>query len=358
MDETILFQAGNVKVSAIPYQLNFKFPFKLALSTRSYTDIVILKVQSGKITVYGEAALPPYLGASVQSTIDFYKSLDWNLILDFSLQESREMIDLASTADNAAKASISIALHDLHCQREDITLGDLYEIKSEKTSYSTYTIGISTEKELRRKLEEGKDFKIIKLKLGSDDDKDLIKAYKKHCQKPFCVDINQGYKPRDKAAEMGEFLLKNGVLFIEQPLPAEQFEEMAWVRERVDIPFIADESVKRLSDLRYAAEAFDGVNIKLMKSTGIAETYEMIAQSRKLNLKIVLGAMAESSLGNTAAAHFASLADWVDLDGPMLTSNDPFEGIIYSHGAIVLPSRAGVGAIPVKGMETDSKFIL
>ena len=350
MSETILFIADNVKVSAVPYQLNFKFPFKLALNTRSFTDIVILKIQSGKITAFGEAALPPYLGASVQSTISFYKALDWNLILNSSLNESREIIDLASNADNAAKASISIALHDLHCQKENITLGDFYKIEYKKPSYSTYTVGISTEKELRMKLEEGKDFKIIKLKLGSDDDKDLIKAYKKYSRKPFCVDVNQGYKSRDKAAEMGEYLLKNGALFIEQPLPAEHYEEMAWVRERVDIPFIADESVKRLSDLRNAAEAFDGVNIKLMKSTGIEETYEMIAHSRKLNLKVVLGAMAESSLGNTTAAHFASLADWVDLDGPMLTSNDPFEGISYEDGAIRLPDRPGIGAIARYGI--------
>ncbi len=190
------------------------------------------------------------------------------------------------------------------------------------------------------------------MKLGSEDDKDLIKAFKKHSQKSFCVDVNQGYKTRDKAAEMGDFLLKNGVLFVEQPLPAEQFEEMAWVRERVDIPFIADESIKRLADLNNAEDAFDGVNIKLMKSAGIAEAYEMINHSRKLNLKVVLGAMAETSLGNTAAAHLASLADWVDLDGPMLTSNDPFKGINYSDGAIILPNRAGVGAIPLNGMET------
>src|SRR5690606_27909161 len=175
--------------------------------------------------------------------------------------------------------------------------------------------------------------------------KDIVKAYKKYSQKSFCVDVNQGYKSRDYAAEMGDFLLKNGALFIEQPLPATHFEEMAWVRDRIDIPFIADESVKRFSDLSNAAEAFDGVNIKLMKSAGIAEAFDMINHSRKLNLKVVLGAMAESSLGNTAAAHFASLADWVDLDGPMLTSNDPFEGIRYRDGALLLSKRPGVGAL-------------
>lgn len=332
------------------YQLNFKFPFKLALSTRSFTDIVILKIQSEDISAYGEAALPPYLGATVQSTIDFYKLLDWRQLLDATLLESQPIFDEFSEDDNAAKSSISIALHDLHCQRERTNPGEYYKVEAKSPSYSTYTIGISSEEELRMKLDEGRAFKIIKLKLGSDSDKDLVRAYRKHSHKPFCVDVNQGYKTKDEAVEMAEFLHKNGALFIEQPLPATHFEEMAWVRERIDIPFIADESVKRLTDLKNAAEAFNGVNIKLMKSAGIAEAVEMIAHSRKLNLKIVLGAMAESSLGNTAAAHFAPLADWVDLDGPMLTSNDPFDGISYSDGAIVIPDRAGVGAIFKKTM--------
>ena len=344
MSESLLFQSDNVKVSALPFQLNFKFPFKLALGTRSYTDIVILKIQSRSFTVYGEAALPPYLGATVKSTIDFYKKLDWNLLLESTLDEARAMIDLASDSDNAAKTSVSIALHDLHCQKENISLADFYRIEALEPSYSTYTIGISNDKELRQKLAEGADFKIIKLKLGSNDDKALIKSFKKHSQKPFCVDVNQGYTSRDYTALMSEFLLKSGALFIEQPLPATHYEEMAWVRERIDIPFVADESVKRLSDLPLAAEAFNGVNIKLMKSTGISEAFDMIHHSRKLNLKVILGAMAESSLGNTAAAHFASLADWIDLDGPMLTSNDPFDGIKYQDGALVLPERPGVGA--------------
>jgi len=348
LSELILYKNSHSTVSVIPYSLSFKFPFKLASGTRSHTDLVILKIVSGKLTGYGEAALPPYLGATVASTILFFESLDWKSVLEMPLKEALELMDKSSVDSNAAKAAVDIALHDLKAQEENVKVSTLYGIRNEKKVITTYTIGISNEKELKAKLKEGADFKIIKLKLGSDDDMELIKSYRKHSQKPFCVDVNQGYKTRDKAAAMSEFLLKNGVLFIEQPMPAEHFEEMSWVRERVDVPFIADESVKRLKDLNQSTEAFDGVNIKLMKSTGIAEAFEMITHSRKLNLKVVLGAMAESSLGNTAAAHLASLADWVDLDGPMLTSNDPFEGMTYDDGSIVLPNRVGVGAIPKK----------
>lgn len=354
MHENIIFKNKTWQVSALPYQLNFKFPFKLALNTRTFTQIVLLKISNGDASFYGEAALPPYLGASAESVISFFNQLDWDTILGSALADSLDIIDNSLPGNNAAKAAIDMALHDMESQKQDESLGEFYKIKRDKPIFSTYTIGISTEAELLDKLNDGKDFKIIKLKLGSEDDKALIKAFKKHSRKPFCADVNQGYANRDEAALMSEFLLKSGALFIEQPLPAEHFEEMAWVRERVDIPFIADESIKRLPDLKFAAEAFNGVNIKLMKATGIREAIEMITLSRKLNLKVVLGAMAESSLGNTAAAHLAPLADWIDLDGPMLTSNNPFSGIKYQDGAIIFPDRTGLGAVPTKELQAIS----
>lgn len=344
MNEVELFRDGNWRISAAPYILKFRFPFKLALSTRAYTDIVILKIESHKIVSYGEAALPPYLGATVASVINFLETLDWKEILNKDLQNARLMLDAAAPGNNAAKAAVEMALHDMHGQKMEITVGEMYKVKSGTPVYSTYTIGISTEKELIEKLEQGKDFKIIKLKLGSEDDRDIVKSFRKHSRKAFCVDVNQGWKNRDHAAQMAEFLEKQKVSFIEQPLPAEHLEESSWLRDRVDIPIFADESVKRLSDLTEVSEAFDGVNIKLMKSAGIAEAFEMIGKARQLSMRIVIGAMAESSLGNTAAAHLAPLADWVDLDGPMLTANDPFSGITYQDGAIILPDAFGIGA--------------
>lgn len=344
MNEVELFRNGTWRVTAIPYVLQFRFPFKLALGTRSFTDIVLLKIESETKEAYGEAALPPYLGATVSSVFHFLEKLDWKEILNMELSSARQIVDASMPDNNAAKAAVDMALHDIHCQNNQITIGEMYGVKVERPIYSTYTIGISSETELIEKLKQGKDFKIIKLKLGTADDVEIVKSFRKHSRKPFCVDVNQGWKTKDYAAQMAEFLQKQNVVFIEQPLPAEHLEESSWLRERVDIPIFGDESVKRLKDLAEAAAAFDGVNIKLMKSTGITEAFEMIQKARSLKLKIVLGAMAESSLGNTAAAHLAPLADWVDLDGPMLTSNDPFLGITYQDGAIILPREYGIGA--------------
>lgn len=343
MNEVELFRNSTWRVTATPYVLQFRFPFKLALNTRSFTDIVFLKIESKNKKAYGEAALPPYLGATVSSVIHFLEKLDWKEILNVEIPSARQIIDASMPDNNAAKASVEMALHDMHGQENQCTIGEMYGVKMERPIYSTYTIGISSEKELIEKLKQGKDFKTIKLKLGTEDDRDIVKSFRRHSRKPFCVDVNQGWKTRDHAAMMAEFLQKQKVVFIEQPLPAEHLEESSWLRERIDIPIFADESVKRLKDLAEAKEAFDGVNIKLMKSTGIAEAFEMIQKARAFKLKIVLGAMAESSLGNTAAAHLAPLADWVDLDGPALTSNDPFLGITYKDGALILPQEYGIG---------------
>lgn len=345
MNEVELFRNGTWRVTAEPFILQFRFPFKLALNTRSSTDIVLLKIETKNRKAHGEAALPPYLGATVSSVFHFLEKLDWKEILNAEIRSAREIIDASMSGNNASKAMVEMALHDMHGQENQCTTGEMYGVKMNRPVCSTYTIGISSEKELIEKLEQGKDFKTIKLKLGTEDDRDIVRSFRKHSDKPFCVDVNQGWKTKDHAAKMADFLKKQKVLFIEQPLPAEHLEESSWLRDRVDIPIFADESVKRLKDLAEAADAFDGVNIKLMKSTGIAEAFEMIQKARSLKLKIVLGAMAESSLGNTAAAHLAPLADWVDLDGPMLTSNDPFLGITYQDGAIILPEGYGIGAI-------------
>lgn len=347
MNEIQIFRGAEWEVCARLYKLQFRFPFKLALNTRDYTQIVILRIKFGSLLAYGEAALPPYLDETVETVIGFFRTLDWTSPSLSDISTATRTIDESAVGNNAAKAAVDMALHDLYTKIRKQTISDFYRIKSSKPIHSTYTVGISSEAELIKKLDEAREFRIIKLKLGSKDDKALVQTFRKHSVKPFCVDVNQGWTKRDEGAKLAEYLEKQGALFIEQPFALPRFEESNWLRQRVSIPILADESVKRLSDIVHVAEAFDGVNIKLMKSTGIAEAYQMIFKARELGLKIVIGAMAESSLGNTAAAHLAPLSDWVDLDGPMLSKNDPFEGITYKEGAIILPDRFGIGAVAV-----------
>jgi L-alanine-DL-glutamate epimerase-like enolase superfamily enzyme len=164
------------------------------------------------------------------------------------------------------------------------------------------------------------------------------------------VDVNQGWTNRDEAARLCEFLHSKNCLFVEQPMPVDQSDDMAWLKENTALPIIADESVITIDGLKDASHFCDGVNIKLMKCGGLAAANEMLVAARKQGLKTVLGAMAESSCGNTAAAHLSPLADWVDLDGPTLITNDPFRGISYQNGKILLPKEPGSGVELIQAM--------
>ncbi len=343
----VLHSNPGVEVSAHTYILKFKFPFRLAHGTRTQTEVVVLNIRSEGFNCFGEASLPPYLGVKAYEVIDFYAQLPWAQLLDTPLSELSQVLDQLHPSMNAAKAAIDIALHDLNSQRLNLSIEEMLGLKRATNVASTFTLGMSLPEELPQKLLEASPFKIIKLKLGGSDDKTLVDDFLNLCDKPFCVDVNQGWYDLDYAAYMCGYLKEKGVEFIEQPLPVGREKDSDWLRKTTGVHIVADESVKRLTDLDMAADYFDGVNIKLMKSTGIAEAHQMIQRARELGLKVVLGAMAESSCGVTAAAQLSSLADWVDLDGPVLTQNDPFAGITFRDGYIVMPKGPGLGAKPL-----------
>jgi L-alanine-DL-glutamate epimerase-like enolase superfamily enzyme len=164
--------------------------------------------------------------------------------------------------------------------------------------------------------------------------------------KPITVDANQGWKERGAALKMIEWLAGRGVTFIEQPMPKGQIDDTAWLRDRSPLPLVADENVQRLADVRKCYGAFHGINIKLMKCTGLREAREMISVARALGMKVMLGCMTETSCAISAAAQLSPLVDWADLDGAVLIGNDPYDGAMIVDGKITLPDRPGIGVRP------------
>jgi len=209
--------------------------------------------------------------------------------------------------------------------------------------YTSCTIGLDTEEKLKKKIEEAKDFHILKIKAGTEDDKKLVETVRKYSDKPLYVDVNRGWKEKNKALELAQWFKEQNVVLIEQPFPIEQLDDSAWLTERSPLPIIADESIKRLSDIKKIKGAFSGINIKLMKCTGLSEAFQMIELCKAFDLKIFLGCMAESSCGTSAMAQFISCADYIDLDAPSLLKNDPFMGITYLAGKIILNDQPGIG---------------
>jgi L-Ala-D/L-Glu epimerase len=181
------------------------------------------------------------------------------------------------------------------------------------------------------------------VKVGLATDEPTIEAVRSVTKKPLRVDANEGWKSKEEAVRKINWLEKQGVEFMEQPMPAGMIEETAWVRRRVHIPIIADESCCRASDIPKLRDAFDGVNIKLDKSGGLLEAFRMIQVAKALGMKTMLGCMVSTSVTVTAAAHLSPLVDYADLDGNLLIANDPYQGVKVEKGKLLLPKGPGLG---------------
>jgi L-alanine-DL-glutamate epimerase-like enolase superfamily enzyme len=248
----------------------------------------------------------------------------------------------------AGKAAIDIALMDWGGQRLGIPLYTYFGLDPRDTPLTTFSIGIDTPEITRQKTREAAEYPILKVKVGLSTDEPTIEAVRSVTKKPLRVDANEGWKNKEEAVRKITWLEKQGVEFIEQPLPAEMIEETRWIRARVHIPVIADEACRHASDIPKLRDAFDGVNVKLDKAGGMLEAYRMIEVAKAMGMKTMLGCMVSSSVSVTAAAHLSPLVDYADLDGNLLIANDPFHGVRVEKGKLILPARPGLGLTPAK----------
>ena len=332
-----------------PFVLEYKHPFGVSSNIRTNTTSVFVKIEHEGKFGYGEACLPIYLGETLQSTLLFFeivRPILSRIQNDVDVSDIRQLINQLSTGNNAAKAAIDIALNDLIGKLANKPFYQLIGLKKSEPKATSFTIGIDDESKLEQKIKEADDFTILKIKAGTNDDKRLINLIRKYTNKPLYVDVNQGWQDKNFVLDMIFWMQEKNILFIEQPMPVECIDEMAWVTSQSPIPTIADESIKRLNDINLVQNCFSGINIKLMKSTGLTEALEMIHFAKQQKLKIVLGCMAESSCATSAMAQLMPFADYIDLDAPNLLKNDPFTGVTYKNGMIYLNELPGIGVEP------------
>ncbi len=341
-------RSGRLNLSFYPYELQLRHAFNLARSSRTTTPDVQVQIEYDGLVGYGEASMPPYLGESIESVTKFLGQLDLSQFTDpFRLEEILEYVDSVALDNRAAKASVDIALHDLLGKIMGQPWYKIWGLSPEKAPMTSFTIGIDTEEVVRQKVDEAHPYKVLKVKMGLDNDRETVEVIRSMTDRPICVDANQGWTDRHQALDMCHWLAERGCLFVEQPLPKEMIDDTAWLRERSPLPIVADEFLQRLPDVTRAAGAYDAINIKLMKSTGLHEAYQMAATARGLGMKVMLGCMTETSCGISAASQLAPLADWADLDGNLLIANDLFDGMKIVDGRVTIPDRPGIGAIPL-----------
>lgn len=337
---------GNtLKLRFRPYELQLKHVFTVATNSRTTTPGVQVEIEYDGIIGYGEASMPPYLGENVKSVTSFLQKVKLDRFNDpFQLEDILKYVDEVMPENTAAKASVDIALHDLVGKLLNAPWYKIWGLDKENTPSTTYTIGIDTAEMVRKKtFEVAGEFNILKVKLGGDNDTEMIKSIRAVSDLPIAVDANQGWTDKQYALDMIHWLKEQGVVMVEQPMPKKQLDDIAWITQQSPLPIFADESIQRLKDVIAVSQAFSGINIKLMKCTGMREAWKMITLARALNMKVMIGCMVESSCAVSAAAQLSPGLDFADLDGNLLISNDLFKGMKVINGKITLNDLPGIG---------------
>lgn len=334
-----------MKLTWTPYNLELVHTFTISGFSRKTTPVVITRLEYDGLFGYGEASLPPYLGETQQSVISFLRKVDLSGFTDpADIEEILEYIDAIAPNNTAAKASIDIALHDLVGKMIGRSWHSLYGLNKSNVPDTTFTIGIDTDEVVREKVKEALGrFNILKVKVGGSDDKRMIEAIRSETDLPLAVDANQGWTDRYFALDMIHMLKEKGVVMVEQPMSKENIDDIAWLTERSPLPIFADESVQRLVDVERLKGVFTGINIKLMKCTGMREAWAMRNLAQEMGMKVMMGCMTETSCAISAATQLYSGMDFADLDGALLIGNDCFEGATLTDGKIIPKDLPGIG---------------
>ena len=342
-------RTAKMKLSWFPYNLQLKHAFNISNYSRKTTPVVLVTLEYDGLTGYGEAALPPYLGESQPSVVAFLEKIDLSGFSDpLQMDEILHYVDSLVENNTAAKAAVDIALHDLAGKIIGKPWYQLWGLNIDKIPDTTFTIGMDTEEILRQKVKEVEgQYKILKIKLGGKDDRKMVETIRSVTALPIAVDANQGWKDKHQALEMIHWLKEKGIVMIEQPMSKYLPDDIAWLTAESPLPIFADESIQRLHDVVRTKGVFSGINIKLMKCTGMREAWKMRNLAQSLDMKVMIGCMTETSCAISAAAQLAPGMDFADLDGAQLIQNDAFSGAELINGKVKPLNLPGIGVKPV-----------
>ncbi len=324
-----------IQLAVEPLDLPLKHTFTIARSSESVAKTAIVRLRWNGLEGLGESAPSERYGENVASVRAGLEALRLG-------DDPYAFERLLDGLPPAQKCGLDIALHDLVGKDLDRPLWRLLGLDPARTPRTSFTIGIAPLAETLAKVREVGAHPVIKVKLGSGAEIETIEAIRSVYAGAIRIDANEGWTPEQAVTLLSE-LAKFEIEFCEQPIPAGSPEKLRWIRERSPIPLVTDEDSKNANDVPALRGCVDGINVKLVKCGGIRGALAMIHIARAMGLKIMLGCMLESQILTTAAAHLSPLVDWADLDGPFLTARDPFTGIAYAGGKIVLPDGPGLG---------------
>jgi L-alanine-DL-glutamate epimerase-like enolase superfamily enzyme len=333
--------------------LKLKHTWTISRASVDDHENIFVDLDRDGLTGIGEASFSRRYGETPESLQEFIETAKPLLAKANPLHfvEIAEDVQKLHVGQSSAKAAIDMALMDWIGKKFGVPLFKWWGLNPTRTPLSSFTIGIDTPEMMQRKIREAAEFPILKIKVGTKQDEEIMRAVREVTDKPLRVDANEGWKTREEALERICWLAQfKNIEFVEQPMPANRLDDVRWLRQQlqqrnISMPLFADEDSKTSRNLPALGGVYDGINIKLMKSGGLQEALRMIHLARALNLKIMLGCMIESSVGITAAAHLAPLVDHADLDGHLLINDDPFVGVQMQNGRMTLPEAPGLGVV-------------
>ena len=332
-----------MRIEAQALDLKLTVPFRISRGVQDISPNVIVQLRHGEYTGYGEASPAEYYGESAETVLACIALFAEHLGDDpFALEDILNTLDYVIGLNPSAKAAVDMALYDIVGKTLGVPLYKLLGLNPARSAYTSFTIGLDTPENMAKKALAAHDYPILKIKVGTKNDLDIIKAIREVSNATIRVDANTGWTPKE-AIKMINALAPYNIEFVEQPVPAHDLDGLRLIRENVPLPIIADESCVTVEDIPRVVGCVDGINIKLMKCGGIRHALKMIHVARAHNLSIMIGCMIESSVAITAAAHLTPLVDYADLDGNLLINNDPYTGVTVEQGKLVLPDRPGLG---------------
>ncbi len=336
-----------IELTAHALDLTLASPFRISRSVQTLARNVLTQIAGDEAVGVGEAAPSGYYGERRESVFMALDDFSEHLGSDPSrIEDIMAALDRRLHGNAAAKASVDMALYDILGKRLGAPVYELLGLNPERAPVTSFTIGIDEPVEMAKKAAAAaKQYPILKIKLGTGRDLEIVRAIREATDATLRVDANAAWTAKEAVRVIRE-LEPYSLEFVEQPLPPEDIEGLRFVREHVTLPIIADESCVTVDDIPQLVGVVDGINIKLMKCGGIHHALKMIHTARAHHMKVMLGCMIESSLAITAAAHLSPLVDYADLDGNLLTSDDPFDGVRVASGKLILPDRAGLGVRP------------
>jgi len=330
-------------IDAKPIDLKLTTPFRISRGVQHTSPNAIVRITHDDYTGYGEASPAEHYGESLETVMACVVLFAGHLGDDpFVIEDIMENLEQVIRLNPSAKAAVDMALYDIMGKMLGVPLYKLLGLNPDYAAHTSFTIGLDTPQNMALKALAARDYPILKIKVGTKHDIEIIKAIREVSSAVIRVDANCGWTPKEAIQNINA-LAPYHIEFVEQPIDPHDLAGLKLIRDHVPVPIIADESCITVEDIPRISGCVDGINIKLMKCGGIRHALKMIHVARAHNLRVMIGCMIESSLAITAAAHLTPLVDYADLDGHLLIDNDPYVGVKVVNGKLVLPDTPGLG---------------